>query len=67
MMEEKRKESDVDVDDKFAFGLIGFGVGVAGLYLAYSGKNTESPQEDVTESATSRKGVMKHDLQKTSK
>jgi hypothetical protein len=36
MEQEKRKESNVGIDYKFVFGF----VGVAGLYLAYSRKNT---------------------------
>ncbi len=39
MEEEERKESVVGVDYRFVFGLIGVGVGIAGLYLAYSRKN----------------------------
>ncbi len=42
MEEEERKESVVGVDYRFVFGLIGVGVGIAGLYLAYSRKNVES-------------------------
>ncbi len=39
MMEEEERKSnntDVGIDYKFVIGLIGVGVGVAGLYLAYS-------------------------------
>ncbi len=38
--ERKPSNNDVGIDYKFDFGLIGVGVGIAGLYLTYSRENT---------------------------
>jgi DNA-binding cell septation regulator SpoVG len=47
MEEEERKESNVGVDYKFVYGFIGVGVGITGLYLAYSRKNTSQEWVDI--------------------
>ncbi len=49
MEEEERRESNVGMNYKFVFGLIGIGVGVAGLYLVYSRKNTSQEGGPVSE------------------